>query len=195
MASAADHNRIAADASLMLAVASGDQGVFARVMRNETPRLLRLTLSLVGSQAEGEEILQEAFLRLWNTAPRWEARAQIGTWLHQVVYRLSIDVIRQRRAMVDVEDMEEVIADSSGTPETAAVDNERERLVGEAMMRLSLRQRTAVMLAHYQGLSQAEGAAVLQVTEDAYESLLARARRRLKELVAEALDGPPAKDG
>ncbi|GGE27578.1 DNA-directed RNA polymerase sigma-70 factor [Agaricicola taiwanensis] len=196
MVSAPDHNRIAADAALMARIAAGDQAAFGRVMRDETPRLVRLALSLLGSAAEAEEVAQDAFLRLWNAAPDWEPRAQIGTWLHQVSYRLSIDIIRRRRPTVDVEDMEQVLSDDAASPERIALDNERDRLLAHAMDRLPPRQRTAIVLAHLQGLSQAEASAVLDVTEDAYESLLARARRRLKELTMDAMgEKSPAKDG
>lgn len=183
MAPEPDHNRIAADASVMALISSGDQVALARLISRETPRLLRMATSLLGEQAEAEEVIQDAFLRLWKAAPEWEPRAQISTWLHHVAYRLSIDIIRRRRSMVNVEDVESALPDGRGTPEAAVLEGERERLISDAMDRLPPRQRSAIVLAHFQGLSQTEAAAVLDVTEDAYESLLARARRRLKELV------------
>jgi RNA polymerase sigma-70 factor (ECF subfamily) len=195
MAPAPDHNRIAADAALMARIAVGDQAAFARVMQDETPRLVRLALSVLGRLSEAEDVTQDAFLRLWSAAPDWEPRAQIGTWLHQVAYRLSIDTLRRRRPTVDVEDLEQVLADDSASPERAALDQERDRLLAQAMDRLPPRQRSAIVLAHLQGLSQAEASVVLEVTEDAYESLLARARRRLKDVMTEMLGDRPAKDG
>ena len=59
------------------------------------------------------------------------------------------------------------------------------RALRAAIGRLPERQRTAVVLCHFQGLSQAEAAAVMEVTEAAYESLLARARRRLRQLIVD----------
>lgn len=196
MAPAPDHNRIAADAALMTRIAAGDQATFALVMRNETPRLVRHSLSLLGNLAEAEEVAQDAFLRLWNVAPDWEPRAQIATWLHQVTYRLSIDVLRRRRPSVDIEDLEPILADDSASPERNALDNERDQLLARAMDQLPPRQKSAIVLAHLQGLSQSEASIVLNVTEDAYESLLARARRKLKDLVQDMLGGgSPDGDG
>lgn len=186
----ADLDPIAEDAALMDAIAGGNQRVFAALMRRETPRLLRVATGLLSSSAEAEEVVQEGFLKLWQAAPDWQPRARAGTWLHQVVYRLAIDRLRKRRPNVDVENVEAVLASADPMPDEVSEDAERDRLVADAMAQLPPRQRMAVMLAHYQGLSQAEASAVLEVSEDAYESLLARARRRLKELVAAALDAP-----
>lgn len=194
MAPAPDHNRIAADAALMARVASGDQAAFALVMRSETPRLVRHSLSLLGNLAEAEDVAQDAFLRLWNVAPDWEPRAQIATWLHHVAYRLSIDVLRRRRPSVDIEDLEPILADDSASPEASALHSERDQMLAQAMDRLPPRQKSAIVLAHLQGLSQAEASIVLDVTEEAYESLLARARRKLKDLVQDML-GSESPDG
>lgn len=184
----ADRDQIATDAALLQAAAGGDQRAFAALMRRESPRLLRVAVSMLHGSGEAEEVVQEAFLKLWQAAPDWEPRARAGTWLHQVVYRLAIDRLRRRRPGLDVENLEAVLPSGDPTPEALAEEDERARLIGEAMDRLPPRQRMAVMLAHHQGLPQAEAASVLEVTEDAYESLLARARRRLKELVAAAYD-------
>lgn len=180
-----DSAKILADAALMDRVACGDESAFATLMRAEAPRLARLGVSILASNAEAEEVMQEAFLRLWQQAATWQPEARVGTWLHGVVYRLSIDRLRRRRPSVAVEDVEEVMDSGETTPEEALSERQRAALVEAALARLSPRQRTAIVLAHYQGLSQAEASSVLDMTEEAYESLLARGRRRLKVLVSE----------
>ena len=195
MAVGPDEDRIRADAAAMAEVAAGSQRAFARVAEAETGRLLRLATSLTGSVAEAEEIVQEGLLRLWQAAPDWQPRAQIGTWLHRVVYRLCIDTIRRRRPSVDIAAIEEALPDGVTGPEALLMEDERERAIAAAMAMLPARQRAAILVAHGEGLSQAEAASALEVSEAAYESLLARGRRRLKELVSEALgEGPAEKD-
>lgn len=179
-----DRGQILADAARMEAIAGGDTRSFEAVVRAESARLCGLAASLLSSRAEAEEILQEALLRLWQQAPNWEPKARIATWLHTVVYRLSIDRLRQRRPSVEVGEIEDTVPGGEASPEDIAWDNQREALLERALAGLSPRQRAAILLAHRHGLAQAEAAAVLKLSEDAYESLLARGRRQLKKTVA-----------
>lgn len=176
---------ILADAARMAAIAGGDAAAFEAAARAHSPRLVSLGASLLGNRAEAEEVAQEALLRLWQQAPRWQPKARISTWLHSVAYRLSIDRLRRRRPGAPVSEIEDM-PDDNPSPEDALLHRQRASLIDAALDRLAPRQRAAVVLAHGRGLGQAEAAAILGMSEDAYESLLARARRRLKELVADA---------
>lgn len=175
----------------MSAIAAGDAAVFEATMQTEAPRLVSLGASLLGSRAEAEEVAQEALLRLWRQAPDWQPKARISTWLHGVAYRLSIDRLRRRRPSVPIAEIED-LPDDNPSPEQALWQHQQASLIDAALVRLPPRQRAAVILAHGQGLGQSEAAAALDITEEAYESLLARARRRLKELVAAAQEAAGA---
>ena len=129
--------------------------------------------------------MQEALIRLWQQAETWQPDGRISTWLHRVTYRLAIDVIRRRRPSVGIETVEDTLEDSGPEPDARLIRVEYARALRAAVDSLPERQRTAIALCHFQGLSQAEAAAVMEVSEAAYESLLARARRRLRALLAE----------
>ena len=181
-----DGDGIARDRARLARVAAGDEAAFAEIVADETPRLLRFVSSILGSgQAEAEEIVQEALIRLWQQAETWQPDGRISTWLHRVTYRLAIDVIRRRRPTVAIETVEDTLEDAGPEPVARLIRVEDVNALRAAIERLPERQRTAIALCHFQGLSQAEAAAVMEVGEAAYKSLLARARRRLRALLAE----------
>ena len=179
-----DRGGIIADHALMAAVADGDGQAFERLVAAETPKLLRFARTLLtASPAEAEEVVQEALLRLWKMAPDWQPNARVGTWLHQVVYRLSIDNIRRRRPSVEIGTMESEIEDDGPLPDARLIRDDEVTMVQSAIALLPERQRAALTLCHFQELGQAEASAVMGIGESAYESLLARARRRLRKLL------------
>lgn len=175
---------IRADHRLMQAVADGDEDAFGRILVAEAPRLTRFVAAVLGDVGEAEEVVQEALIRLWRNAAAWEPRARIATWLHHVAYHLSIDRLRRRRPLVDIDALDDVLEDETPSPERQLTRVDDVRLVHEALDRMPDRQRTAIVLAHFQELGQADAAAVMDMSEHAYESLLARARRRLRGLLA-----------
>jgi RNA polymerase sigma-70 factor (ECF subfamily) len=180
-----DRRRILADHELMQAVAAGDEAAFVRLTREESPRLLRFARAMLAeSPAEAEEVVQEALVRLWQASGDWQPNGRVSTWLHQVVYRLSIDAIRRRKPSVEIGTLEAELEDGAPAPDIQMIRVDDVRLVQEAIGRLPARQRTALLLCHFQELGQAEGAAVMGIGESAYESLLARARRGLKSMLS-----------
>lgn len=163
----------------MRAIAAGDSAAFRRLIERESPRLLRFTLGMLGSLDEAEDVVQETFLSLWENAARWTPDARIGTWLHRVSYNRAIDRLRRRRNFVDDSVLLEV-ADDVEAPDLRLLRGEDVRDVREALARLAPRQRTAVLLFHFQDLPQREVAEIMGISEVALESLLARARRQMR---------------
>ncbi|HEX2257601.1 MAG TPA: sigma-70 family RNA polymerase sigma factor [Afifellaceae bacterium] len=174
-----------ADQAMARAIAAGDQAAFAALVDRETPRLLRFARSLVGDGTEAEDVVQEAFLALWRAADGWRPEALLTTWLHRVCYTRSIDWLRRGRAFADLEELEDRPDPQGSQPDSAIAARERAQSLQQAMARLPPRQRTAVALFHLQEFPQKEAAAVMGVSEDALESLLARGRRRLRQMLSE----------
>lgn len=166
----------------MEAIASGQDAALRALMGDLSPALLRLASSLLRNSAEAEDVVQEAFLRLWRAAPDWRPAARVSTWLHTVVYRLCLDRLRRARSRpLEAGDQWLDAPDESATPEEALARSDQERLLESMIAALPPRQRAAISLCYAQDLSQAEAAAVLECTEEAYEALLGRARRKLRE--------------
>ncbi len=184
-----DEDRSAFERAEMRAIAAGDSAAFRRLIDREAPRLLRFAQGMLGGLDEAEDVVQDTLIRLWENAARWTPDARIGTWLHRVCYNRAIDRLRRRRNFVDESALEE-FADESESADAALVRSEEALSVRSAIERLPARQRTAVLLFHVQGISQRESAEVMGVSETAFESMLARARRQLRGwLSGEGNDG------
>jgi RNA polymerase sigma-70 factor (ECF subfamily) len=172
------------DEVLMATVAAGDHSAFAVLARTESPRLLRFTRSLL-APAEAEEVVQETLLRLWQQAETWQPKGRVSTWLHHVAYRLCIDRLRRRRPSIGIDEVQDDLEDPSPAPDQRLIRVAEAGAVRAAIAQLPDRQRVAILLCHFQELSQAEAAAIMAIGEEAYESLLARGRRRLRALLAD----------
>lgn len=177
----------ASDDELVARVASGDEAACRRLIDRHLTRMLSLARRMLGNQADAEEVAQEVFLRVWTHAARWEpGRAQFGTWLHRVATNLCLDRLR-RHGTEDIDSIPEPKSDAPD-PLEELEQQDLARRVDMALQALPPRQRAAVTLTHYQGLSNIEASEVLGVTVEAVESLLGRARRQLRTALATERD-------
>jgi RNA polymerase sigma-70 factor (ECF subfamily) len=171
----------------MLRVGRGDGAACGELVERHLPRMVAFARRITGNQADAEDVAQEVFLRLWSKAGAWRPEAKLTTWLHQVALNLCRD--RLRRAAPTPLDQAPEPVDPAPSAAAAVQRAQSARRVEAALAGLPARQRAALALCHYQGLSNLEAAEVLGVGVEALESLLARARRTLRRgLAAEAPD-------
>jgi RNA polymerase sigma-70 factor (ECF subfamily) len=181
------------DDRLLERTAAGDHAAFALLVERHLGATRRAAARILGSMAEAEEVAQEAFLRAWRKAPDWHSggAAQFPTWLRRVLVNLCID--RQRRpANQPAANLPLDAAAEAPDPAPDALAllarGEVERRVAAAVAALPERQRVALVLCHYEGASNAEAADALDLSVGAVESLLVRARRSLREALADLVD-------
>lgn len=177
------------DVELVRRVAAGDRIAGEVLVERHLRMIVGFAFRLLGDMAEAEDVAQETFLRLWKHADRWEPRAKLSTWLHHVARNLCIDRLRLRRGR-EGEVME--LPDLRPGVVTLLESRQRDDAVQRALSQLAERQRSAIVLVYYQGLSNREAAQVLGVEVDALESLLARGRRTLRKLLM-GVEGETAK--
>lgn len=170
------------DLPLLRRVAIGDGVACAALVDRHLGRIVALGWRMLGDRAEAEDMAQEVFLRLWQQAGEWRpGGARLSTWLHRVAVNLCLDRLRRRR---------EVALDAAGDPASDAPHPgtalQRQAVadrIQEALALLPERQRSAVVLCHFQELGNVEAAAVMEIGVEALESLLSRGRRKLRELL------------
>lgn len=174
------------DEALMARVARGDQPAFRVLARRHLPAIVRLARRILGNSADAEDVAQEAMLRVWTHAPRWQPLAAFKTWLTRVVVNLCLD--RKRRApWVELEAAGEIV-DSAPVASELAETDERERLLQAAIADLPDRQRTAIVLTYSEGMSNAQVADILDTSVSAVETLLVRGKQNLRHALGGIID-------
>lgn len=173
---------------LVRRIATGDKAAFQELSSSYVARIHSYSCRLLGQRQDAEEVTQETFLRLWQNAHRYEKRAKVSTWLYRIAHNLAVDRLRKRGETLDQERVDR--APDSGGPGRQLERKREALLVREALDKLAPRQRAAVTLVHFEGLTGEEAAEVLQVGKEAVESLLARGRRHLKTLLEPQLNEP-----
>lgn len=173
------------DALLMSRIAQGDQRALQSLMQRHLGRTVRLAARVLGSTAAAEDVAQEAFIRVWKHADRWEdpeeAGARFSTWLYRIVLNLCIDE-KRKRTFGNIEDVPEQ-ADGRPDAERRLQQQEQSARVHAALGALPERQRAAFVLCFYEDFSNREAADMLGISVKALESLLVRARKTLRLLL------------
>jgi RNA polymerase sigma-70 factor (ECF subfamily) len=174
------------DDALMERVAAGDERAFARLVARHGPRAQALAHRFTGSASDAEEVVQEAFWRVWRSASRWRpGGALFSTWLHRVVVNLCVDHERRQkiRRFLPFADAFDPPSDDVDQ-ERSLADRDEVAAVRMDMRALPERQRAALLLSADGERSNAEIAEALETTEKAVESMLVRARRALRAKLA-----------
>jgi RNA polymerase sigma-70 factor (ECF subfamily) len=175
------------DEALMARVARGDETAYRQLARRHLPVAVAVARRILGNSADAEDVAQDAMLRVWTNAPRWQPLALFRTWFRRVVVNLCLD--RKRRAQwVDLDaagDITDPAADAGEQVERS----ERDALVQAAIARLPERQRVAIVLTYSEGLSNAEVADALDTSVSAVETLLVRGKQNLRRALARVIEG------
>lgn len=177
------------DEELMLRIGDGDQTAYGILVDRHLSLNLGYATKLLGNTAEAEEVMQEAFIRVWKHASRWDParKTRFTTWFYRVVTNLCYDVGRKRKPQEKVEILETIASEEASAENVIAVD-QRSKQVKIALEELPQRQKTAIMLCYFQGLSNREAAEVMEVSLNALESYLVRGRRNLADILREEKD-------
>ncbi|SDN42910.1 RNA polymerase sigma-70 factor, ECF subfamily [Lutimaribacter pacificus] len=171
------------DEALLTLFANGEGAAARALTLRMTPRVMAHAYRLLGDRDEAEDVAQEAMMRLWRIAPDWrQGEARVTTWLYRVVANLCTDRLRRRRG-VDIDSVPEPQDDAPGADQ-ALLQKARADALQAALGQLPDRQRQAVVLRHIEGLSNPEIAAIMEIGVEAVESLTARGKRALTDLLS-----------
>jgi RNA polymerase sigma-70 factor (ECF subfamily) len=165
-------------------VARGDQAAFGELYDQMAPRVLGLVRRLLIDHAQSEEVTQEIFLEIWQTATRYEEqRGGASTWIMTMAHRRAVDRIRASQAGRDRDTrigIRDQAVEYDQVSETVEIRIEHER-VERAMNRLTELQRQAISLAYYGGYTQSEVADLLHVPLGTVKTRLRDGMIRLRD--------------
>jgi RNA polymerase sigma-70 factor (ECF subfamily) len=167
----------------MQAVAAGDLDAFGEIITRHQSMAWSVAYRFLGDATEAEDAAQDAFLRVLEAAPRYRPTAAFRTYLYRVVTRLCLDRLEKKRPRY-VDQLPATPSADLGPPETLA-RRESADAVRRALEVLPARQRAAVVLRHYEGLSYQEIADAMNASVKSVERLLARARESLADRLQE----------
>lgn len=174
------------DTDVLVGLRSGDERALRELMARHLNRVHALAARLLGDPALAEDVAQTVFLKTWTMVPTWQpGKAKLLTWMMRVTTNHCFDILKKKSPVFT--DTVPDISDSRDLADTGLIHAEQSHRVKAAIEALPDRQRAALVLSYYEEVSQREGAIILGVTEGAYESLLVRARKNLKQrLIADA---------
>jgi RNA polymerase sigma-70 factor (ECF subfamily) len=170
------------DAGLLEAAAGGSHAAFAEIVNRHFQPVYRLVWRMTGGAADAEDVAQDAFVKLWKNPAQVREAAALKGWLMRVASNAVIDASRKPRTGA-LDDAHEP-PDPQAKPDAPLDRAQAARLVDASIAMLPDRQRQALSLVYFEGLSNIDAAAAMDVSIDALESLLARARRGLKECLS-----------
>lgn len=179
------------DRSLMLRFRDGDEEAFVQLYRTHRDRIVAFTTRMLGSTAMGEEAAQDVFLKLYGARERYQPSARFLTYLYRIATRHCLNLKDRhsyRKTQSGLDSEREKSAHPRPDDETRR--EELRRSLRHALAKLPDKQRAALVLVHYEGLSYREAAESLKVSESALKSLIHRARRQATEWLDAELSQP-----
>jgi RNA polymerase sigma-70 factor, ECF subfamily len=171
---------------LMHEIAAGSEPALVRLIAIYGRGLTLYASRFLGNSSEGDDVVQDAFLKVWQMAGRYDPdRAAVSTWIYRITANLCID--RQRRGRVwrlfgrtDIADMADEMPDDAPDAPTTVAARQQLAQVRRAIACLPDRQRQAILLTAVAGMDSREIAAIMDTNQGAVEQLLVRARRSLR---------------
>lgn len=182
------------DVQLMLRVKGGDDAAYGELFNNYKDRLIGVFTHMLHDQDMAEDLAHEVFLRVYRSRDRYQPTAKFSTWLFRIANNLASNHRRNRgrrkEVPLEVRDTgplshrpeEQLLAEKSGMMPTRQADKrEQQDVVQQALGTLNDRQRMAVMLHKFEGMSYADIGQAMDMTVTAVKSLLSRARENLRD--------------
>jgi RNA polymerase sigma-70 factor (ECF subfamily) len=169
------------DNELLALIRDGSHQAFGVLARRHTERFYRLAYRYLQNREAAEDIVQDAFLKLWEDPSRWqpERNSKFTTWFYRIVVNLCLDWQKRKRPAALNENLP--LADDRETLDTTIMRAEEQRMLEKEIAALPERQRVALNLCFTEGLSNQEAAEVMGVNIKALQSLIMRAKATLKE--------------
>ena len=180
------------DEELVARAKHGDRRAFRLLVERHQDAVARTVTGMLGPTQEVDDVVQEAFIRLYQSLDRFRHDAAIGTYLRRIAINRALDALRRRKRIrarfVSRDDGMETIHDASADESLRLEVKEREQIVWQAIDKLSPKHRAVIILRLIEGHSTEETAQILSTAYGTVLSRLSRATKRLRELLGPVLE-------
>jgi len=172
---------------LMACIAGGDHAAFTVLVQRHTQNYFALAYRTLQNQADAEDVVQTAFIKLWQNPSSWRPdKSKFTTWFYRVVLNACYDQLRKSKNFVQQGDVESDLISHTIECENEELESLqnlewRQNCLEIGLSKLPASQRNAINLVVYSELQQQQAADVMGVSLKALESLLIRAKRSLKK--------------
>lgn len=184
---------------LIQRIAAGNHPAFKTLVDRYQALVINTCYSILGNRQDAEDVAQEVFIKVYQEAKGFRGESKISTWLYRIAVNLSLNLRRKRKwdRFLDVfafwkQQEEKAVyhfeAEAKARPDRVMESEERKKILNQALDALPERQRVAITLHKYQGLSYQEIAEVLGTSLAAVESLIHRAKLNLQKKLLPLID-------
>lgn len=183
------------DAELMLTFCRGQEDAFVELYRRYRDRIVAFCKRIVGTDAQAEEAAQDVFIKLYRARDGYTPRSRFSTFIYRIAanHCLNLQARVEHKHVARGVEIDARPAPSASqaapAPHAALEQGELREQLSRALATLPDRQRTALVLVHYEGLSYEEAAEAIDVTESALKSLIHRARGAMMEQLTPFMQG------
>jgi len=166
---------------------AGNEDAIEILVREYETGVFRLALSILGDQAEAQEVTQETFLSALRGLPSYQEKKSFKAWLYTITLNHSRSHLRKRkiveRLQYTLTAIFRVEAERQITPEETVIQNEKESAIWRSLNQLDERHRIVVILRYFHELSVTEISEILSVPEGTIHSRLHSAREKLRDVL------------
>jgi RNA polymerase sigma-70 factor (ECF subfamily) len=166
------------DLRLARACAEGDTDVFAAIYENHGERMKSIAYHQLGSIPDAEDAVQETFLKVHRAASGYNGEAAFTTWLYRILINTCYDMLRRRSRRIREAPIDDVVAAGHAGN---AVDDVKRMALRKLLDELPEQRRTVFSLFEIEGLSHAEIAGILDITEGNSKWILFSTKKQLRE--------------
>lgn len=189
------------DVDLVIRSQAGDTRAFDLLVTRYRSKIYAMTYHLVRNDTEAWDLAQEAFIKAWRALPNFKQDAAFYTWLYRIAHNVTCDWLRKKKIQGDGEFDDEhtnhrampgsrTMPQGFDTPDRAIKRQELGQRIDQAIARLSVDHRQAVMLREIEGLSYEEMAEVMGCSLGTVMSRLFYARKKLQEMLKDTYENP-----
>lgn len=178
------------DDTLMIRTADGEEAAFRLLVQRWEHEVKNFLIHMLGSVEEAEDLTQDTFVKIYQTSGSFRPAGNFKSWLFKIAGNLARSRLRRRKVLrwIRFEPERHETGDAAKGPAVELEEKQQEMAVREALARLPLRQREALVLHRFQGLRYREVARSMGTTVPGVESLIQRAMAALRKDLGEKGD-------